>query len=122
VGAVYAAADVVVVPSTLPESFGFVAAEAMSVGLPVIASRIGALPEVVEDRRTGILVNPDDALSLLAAMKALSTSPSQRVEMGRAGRERFERLFGGERYVNEFVELYEELLGNTRDVCALRAW
>jgi len=121
VGSVYTAADVVVVPSTLPESFGLVAAEAMSAGLPVIASRIGALPEVVEDHRTGILVVPEDAASLLAAMKKLSVSPSHRIEMGRKGRERFERLFGVERYVSEFIELYEELLGSARHVSEPRA-
>lgn len=121
VGSVYAAADVVVVPSTLPESFGLVAAEAMAVGLPVIASRIGALPEVVEDHHTGMLIHPDDASSLLTAMKKLHASPSQRVQMGREGKERFERLFGADRYVNEFIELYKELLGSPRNVSDARA-
>jgi glycosyltransferase involved in cell wall biosynthesis len=112
VGSVYAASDVVVTPSILPESFGLVAVEAMSAGLPVIASRIGALPEVVGDH-TGILVEPGDTASLLVAMEKLRASPSQRAEMGRQGRERFKRCFDGERYVTEFIRLYEEILGSS---------
>jgi glycosyltransferase involved in cell wall biosynthesis len=102
----------VVTPSILPESFGLVAVEAMSAGLPVIASRIGALPEVVGDH-TGILVEPGDTASLLVAMEKLRASPSQRAEMGRQGRERFKRCFDGERYVTEFIRLYEEILGSS---------
>ena len=111
VGAVYGSSDVVVVPSTEPESFGLVAAEAMAMGLPVIASRIGALPEVVEHGRTGLLVEPGDAGSLARAMGELGLSPARRAEMGEAGRERFERLFKVERYIEEFGRLYERLLG-----------
>lgn len=110
VGSVYAASDVVVVPSTEPEPFGLVAAEAMAAGLPVIASRIGALPELVEDGRTGLLSDPGDATSLLSAMRELVASPSRRAEMGRGGRERFERHFRVERYTREFNELYDGLL------------
>lgn len=124
VGSVYEASDVVVVPSIEPEPFGLVAAEAMAAGLPVIASRIGALPEIVDDHRTGLLVDPGDAGSLLEAMRKLSASPSQRAEMGRQGRKRFERRFRVDRYVEEFTRVYDELLsgdpakesdhGNTR--------
>lgn len=111
VGGVYAASDVVVVPSTEPEPFGLVAAEAMAMGLPVVASRIGALPEVVEHGRTGLLVEPGDAISLARAMGELGRSPARRAEMGEAGRERFGRCFRVERYVDEFGRLYERLLG-----------
>lgn len=107
---VYAASDVVVVPSVEPESFGLVAAEAMAAGLPVIASRIGALPEIVEEHRTGLLAEPNDAASLLAAMRELSQSPDRRVEMGRRGRARFEQHFRVGRYVEQFARVYEELL------------
>jgi glycosyltransferase involved in cell wall biosynthesis len=113
VGSAYAASDVVVVPSTEPESFGLVAAEAMAVGLPVIASRTGALPEIVEEGRTGLLSEPGEADALLTAMKELVASPSLRAEMGRRGRERFERRFRVERYTREFNELYGRLLGES---------
>ncbi|CAA9375678.1 MAG: hypothetical protein AVDCRST_MAG93-8791, partial [uncultured Chloroflexia bacterium] len=114
VGIVYAASDVVVVPSIEPESFGLVAAEAMAMGLPVIASRIGALPEIVEHAHTGLLVEPGDASSLAWAMGELSRSPARRAEMGREGRERFKRRFRMERYVEEFGRLYERILEDNR--------
>ena len=115
VGSVYAASDVIVTPSVEPESFGLVAAEAMAVGLPVIASRIGALPEVVDDGCTGILVDPGDPFSLSVAMERLSGSPSLRTRMGREGRRRYARCFRVERYVEEFGRVYEELLRGNWD-------
>jgi glycosyltransferase involved in cell wall biosynthesis len=112
VGRVYEASDVVMVPSIEPEPFGLVAAEAMAAGLPVIASRIGALPEVVDDDRTGLLVDPGDATSLVAAMRELYASPLRREEMGRKARKRFERCFRVDRYIEEFTRVYEDLLSN----------
>lgn len=113
VGGVYEASDVIVVPSTEPEPFGLVAAEAMAAGLPVIASRIGALPEIVDDHRSGLVVEAGDAAALATAMRALSTSPSRRAEMGRLGRERYEICFRVDRYVGQFAELYQALLNDT---------
>lgn len=111
IGSVYAASDVVIVPSTEPEPFGLVAVEAMAAGLPMIASRIGALPEIVEDGRTGLLVEPNSPVSLTTAMRKLADSPSLRASMGRKGKERFENCFRVKRYVQEFDQLYEEVLG-----------
>jgi glycosyltransferase involved in cell wall biosynthesis len=110
VGPVYEASDVVVVPSIEPEPFGLVAAEAMAAGLPVIASRIGALPEVVDEGRSGLLVDPGDAASLVAAMRELHASPLRRAKMGRKARERFERRFRVDRYIEDFTRIYEDLL------------
>ena len=111
VGAVYEASDVIVVPSTQPEAFGLVAVEAMAAGLPVIASRIGALPELVVDGRTGLLFTPNDPSSLAAAMKELSGSRAKRAEMGRAGRKRFEDCYRVGKYVEQFSGVYEQLFG-----------
>lgn len=113
IGSVYQISDVVVVPSIEPEPFGLVAVEAMAAKLPVIASRIGALPEVVDAPHTGLLVDPGAATSLLEAMRKLSSSPSLRIKMGRRGRERFERYFRVDRYVEEFIRIYDEVLSNS---------
>ncbi len=121
VAQVYAASDVIVVPSVEPESFGLVAAEAMAAGLPVIASRIGALPEVVEDQRTGILVEPGSSSRLSEAMEDLAGSPPRRAAMGRAGRGRFDINFRVRRYVEEFSELYEGLTNDEREGSRSRA-
>jgi glycosyltransferase involved in cell wall biosynthesis len=93
VPAILAEAMLAVVPSVWPEAFGLAAAEAMAASLPVIASRVGGLPEVVEDGVTGLLVPPGDPQALARALATLLADPQLRLTMGRAGRARAERLF-----------------------------
>jgi glycosyltransferase involved in cell wall biosynthesis len=103
----YAAADAVLVPSRA-EGYGFAAVEAMGMGLPVIASRRDALPEIVGDE--GILVEPDVG-ALARAMDELRADPvGARVRGGRC-RERFEALFTRARARAALGGLYAELLG-----------
>lgn len=72
---VYAGADVVIIPSRAPETFSIVAHEALAFGVPVIASDIGALPEVVSNGVNGYLVTPGDTESLHAVLEGLVTNP-----------------------------------------------
>jgi glycosyltransferase involved in cell wall biosynthesis len=81
-GAVLGALDVYVQPSRA-EAFGMAAAEAMAAGLPVIASDVGGLPEVVGE--AGVLVPPGDPAALAAALVRLARDPAARAAMGRAG-------------------------------------
>jgi glycosyltransferase involved in cell wall biosynthesis len=83
----YAGADVFCLP-TVQEGFGLVFVEAMAAGLPVVACRAAAVPEVVEDRRTGLLVNPRSPDELAMAMETLLTNPGLRAQLGEAGRRR----------------------------------
>jgi glycosyltransferase involved in cell wall biosynthesis len=99
----YRSADVVVVPSRW-EGFGLIAAEAMRAGLPVIASRVGGLVEIVEDGVTGVLVPPGDTAALVSALR--DTSDDRLDTMGRAGRQRFLRHFTMERVHRQITELY----------------
>ncbi|HSO94139.1 MAG TPA: glycosyltransferase family 4 protein, partial [Candidatus Dormibacteraeota bacterium] len=83
----YRGADAFVLPS-LREAYGAVCAEAMTAGLPVIASRTDNLPYLVRDGVDGILVNPGDVAGLAGAVSALARDPAQRRRLGASGRER----------------------------------
>jgi glycosyltransferase involved in cell wall biosynthesis len=101
--AYYQSADVVVIPSRW-EGFGLVAAEAMRAGLPVIASNVGGLTEIVDDGVTGILIPTDDEKVLVQTLRDLTDAHLR--AMGKAGRERFLRDFTMERTHREICELY----------------
>jgi len=80
----YKDSDIFVLPS-LHETFGIVLLEAMSFGLPIVATNVGAIPELVIDGENGILVHPDDPLSLANAMRQLMISPDKRKKLGTNG-------------------------------------
>lgn len=83
--AVLARWDLLVLPSRR-EGFGLVLVEAMAAGRPVVASRAGGIPEVVEDGVTGLLVPTEDVPALAAALDSLAARPGERARMGRQGR------------------------------------
>ncbi|WP_082552725.1 glycosyltransferase [Methylobacterium sp. Leaf456] len=89
----YRWADIVTVPSRLPESLGRVAIEAMAYGRPPLVSAIGGLAEVVEDGRTGWCVPPDRADALAAALARIVATPEAWAAFPEAGRRRYEALF-----------------------------
>jgi glycosyltransferase involved in cell wall biosynthesis len=102
--AVYAASDVAVVPSVWQEPFGLVAVEALASSRPVIASSVGGLPEVV-DERCGVLVPPGDERALQDAMRALAGDAALRDRLGAAGRVRALR-FSWERAAHTLDAIY----------------
>lgn len=101
--------DVFILPS-LAEGLGRSLVEAMAAGKPVVASKVGGIPEAVEDGKTGILVPPADATALAKAIAFLFDNPKSAEEMGYAGRKRAERMFDEEKMIDSIVLLYEELL------------
>lgn len=109
VGNLYAQADVFVNP-TRAEGFGFTNIEAQGYGLPVISSRLSAIPEVVEEGRTGFLVDPDDRAAVLGAMRRLAGEQTLRSEMSAAARERFSSRFSLGVFQSGLKQLYEEAL------------
>lgn len=109
VAALYARADVFVSP-THAEGFGFTNAEAQGFGLPVISTRLGAIPEVVADGTTGILVDRSDGDGVLSAMRRLGVDAGLRDAMGRAARERFLERFSLPRFRAGLGALYDEAL------------
>jgi len=101
--------DVIVHCSVEPEPFGRVIVEAMACGKPVIAANAGGVPEIIEDETVGVLVPPGDVERLAEAMRLLLTNERRREALGRAARERAERLFRIENQVREIERLYESL-------------
>lgn len=99
-----------IVPSIWPDPCPTVAMEAMAVGKPVIAARIGGLPEIVADGETGILYQPEDSDALRSAMATLVNYPALAVRMGAAGRERVTQ-FHASTVVGKIEAVYREVLG-----------
>ncbi|MDQ3282510.1 MAG: glycosyltransferase [Acidobacteriota bacterium] len=109
IGALLRHCHVYVQPSLI-ESFGIAAAEAMAAQLPVVATRVGGLPELVVDGTTGMLVEPRDAIAIAGAVLALARDRVRASEMGRAGRARVEREFTLRRNVEGTEAVYESAL------------
>lgn len=105
----YELMNVLVIPSAR-EGFGLVAAEAMLHSLPVIATRVGGLQDIVLDKETGYLVPPFSPESIAEKIQLLIDNPQLRVEMGEKGKQRALENYTAERYCREVENLYLELL------------
>lgn len=105
----YAALDVVVIPS-LSEASGLTAIESLALGVPVVATRVGGLPEVVIDGETGLLVPPGDAEAIGRAVELLLRDPARATEMAAAGGRRVEASFTLERTVSGYADIYDGLV------------
>lgn len=101
----YALADVFVVPS-LEEGFGMTAVEAMAAETPVVATRVGGIDRVIDDGRTGVIVDPGDVRALAGAMSRLVASPAERARMGDRAQDRARR-FSWERVTRQYLDVYE---------------
>jgi len=114
--ALWRAADLFVMPSR-HEAFGMVYQEAAAAGLPVVATRINAVPEIVEDGVTGLLVEPGDLAALAAACRALAGSADRRRQMGAAALDRARSLFGLDRYAAELERIITAAVTSPRPRC-----
>jgi glycosyltransferase involved in cell wall biosynthesis len=83
--------------------------EAMAAGLPVVASDVGAIPEIVENEVTGLLITPGDIDGLANAMRILLSDLSLRVRMGDTARKRIEERYMPHRIVPQLEKLYVKL-------------
>jgi glycosyltransferase involved in cell wall biosynthesis len=95
------------------EGFGLVLLEAMRAGLPIISTAVGAIPEVVADAATGLLVAPDDPEALAGAILRLVREPGVAAAMGRAGHERLLSDFDPARMARETIAVYERALSRS---------
>jgi len=104
----YHNADVVVNPS-FSESFGMTLAEAMACGVPVIGSRIGGMPEIIEEGKTGFLIQAGDVDALASAIGSLLSNDEVRVKMGKAARQCVVQVFSWEKITESLLRSYEKI-------------
>jgi glycosyltransferase involved in cell wall biosynthesis len=109
VPALLAESDVFVLPSRSEAAPNGII-EAMGAGLPVVATDVGGIPELVEHGTTGVLVRPGDATALAGALQQLIADPPRAAAYGRAGRAAAERHYSFDRMVARFEQLYREQL------------
>ncbi|RJG05770.1 glycosyltransferase family 1 protein [Noviherbaspirillum cavernae] len=103
-------AQFLLVPSICYENSPRTIVEAYACGLPVIASRLGALIDIVRDGITGLLFNPGDAADLAAKIAWAQAHPDAMLKMGRAAREEYEAHYTPERNYQMLMEIYEDAI------------
>lgn len=101
--------DVFVMPS-LQEGLGLSVLEAQAMGLPVVASRVGGLPDIIEHNRTGLLVEPRNPQALAQGIVEILSHPAKAWDMGRAARMFVEKNYSSARMVRSTINLYEQLV------------
>ncbi len=99
----YQNTDIVVIPSIQPEPFGLVAVEAMSHKKTIIASAHGGLTEIVEDKKTGFLIPPNNEIELAEAISYCSINKAKTYEMGERARDRYLKLFNEKTYLKKMA-------------------
>ncbi len=106
---VIGALDIVVVPS-LREGFGRILVEAMAMGKPIIASRIGGIPEIVQDRQEALLVTAGDSALLAQAMREILADANLRQALAQNGKKTAQSKFGLELYHDKIHKIFQESL------------
>jgi glycosyltransferase involved in cell wall biosynthesis len=108
----YAAADLAVLPSSPPESFGMVLIEAMACGKPVIASNLPGVRAVVSNNVDGLLLQPGNIPELTDKIDQLLRDPERRREMGMRGRQKVEAKYAWSVIIPNLTQVYEEVVRN----------
>jgi glycosyltransferase involved in cell wall biosynthesis len=103
--------DILVHPPVEPEPFGRILIEASLLGKPIVASHIGAIPEIIKDEETGILVPPRDSSAIASAIKRLINNPEFAKSMGERAKERAIKYFN----VNKMVKEIEKTIIKTME-------
>jgi glycosyltransferase involved in cell wall biosynthesis len=106
--------EILVLPS-LNEAVGMVLLEAQSLGIPVVASNVGGIPEMIKDQETGILVPAGDRHSLALAISQLLSDKEALLRMGRLARDWVRGRFRAEDMADETAILYQKLLSRRKE-------
>jgi glycosyltransferase involved in cell wall biosynthesis len=104
-------AQFLVFPAEWYEGFPLTIAEAFAAGLPVLASRLGSMAELVEDGSTGLLFTPGNPVDLAAKVEWAVAHPTELAKMGRRAREEFETKYSAERNYQLLYGIYQQMLG-----------
>jgi glycosyltransferase involved in cell wall biosynthesis len=107
---VLASLDVLVLPSYAHEGIPQIILQSQAMGRPVVATRIGGIPEVVEDNVTGLLVEPRDAAALAAKISALLDDPALGNCLRHAARAQIEAKYSLDAMGEKLLALYDKLL------------
>ena len=107
------ACQVLTMPSVDREGLPRVLLEAMSQGIPVVVSNVGGMPELVEQKVSGLIVPPRDSRALAAALQRLASHPNEVERLGIAARERIKGPFHVRHTLDKTIKLYTELLGKS---------
>jgi len=105
-------ADILLMPSEL-ESFGLAALEAMACKVPSIATRVGGVPELIDDNETGLLYPVGDVEAMAQGTLTLLNDPDRLTAMREAGRKTAQKRFCASLVVPQYVKFYEQVLANT---------
>src|SRR5262249_33607454 len=104
--------DILVLPSRA-ENFPISILEAMACAVPVVATKVGGIPEMVEDGESGVLVRPDDPVSMARAIEGLIARPGYRDAIARSGARRVGERFDARRLAGTMIDLYERLCASS---------
>jgi glycosyltransferase involved in cell wall biosynthesis len=105
-----AGASALILPSA-QENTPMVIAEAMAIGIPVVATRVGGIPEMIRHSETGLLYRPGDVEALTSALELILSDPGLRQRLGNRARERARELYSPRRVGDATVAVYRQLLG-----------
>lgn len=106
----YSRAACVVVPSRYPETFGLIGPEAMRYGAAMIGTAVGAIGEWLEDGVTGLSVKSNDSIGMAQALDYIVENPEKAIEMGRAGKKRYQEQFLPEKHVELLMKLFQTMV------------
>jgi glycosyltransferase involved in cell wall biosynthesis len=106
-------AQFLIMPSICYETFGITGVEAFACGKPVIASNLGAMAELVEEGKTGLLFEPGNPEYLARKIKWMIEHPDKYIEMGKKARAEFEAKYTAERNFEILMKIYEKVIGSS---------
>jgi len=111
--AVFAAADIVILPSLI-EATSLAGLEAMASGKPLIGTKVGGIPYLIEDNKTGVLIPPKESSAIATAILTLSNNKNLRLKMGKYARKRAEEEFSWIKIAKKTIEVYKSVIKNSK--------